>query len=387
MAEFEAQIVWDPRFLDYDFGPAHPFTERSRGLAVELLRSVAPASSATWASEVAPLAREELERFHTREYLAMVERLGDRGRGEPLDAGDTPSFPGCHIAAARVAGGTVGAVRWALAGPARRAFQPGGGLHHAHPGRASGFCIYNDLALAIRYALDGPPHLSRVAYLDVDAHHGDGVMYGLYEDGRLLDIDFHQDGRTIFPGTGDATETGRADGAGLKVNVPLPPGVGDEAFLPLFRRIVPNLLRSFRPELFILQHGVDSHAGDALAGLQYTHRAYEEALHTVLEIAHELGDRPVVVTGGGGYTPENVTRTLARAGMLLLGRPMPSPTDPLPVSWREEYRTELEAEPPSDFGDLAPIGRSTWSPHRTDKLVEQLELALGQAFRAEPGPR
>src|SRR5579862_2746113 len=132
MAGIEAQIVWDRRFLDYDFGPAHPFTERSRGLAVELLRRAVPATNATWASDIAPLEREELERFHTPEYLALVERLSERGRGEPLDAGDTPSCPGCHVAAARLAGGTVGAVRWALAGPSRRAFQPGGGLHHAH---------------------------------------------------------------------------------------------------------------------------------------------------------------------------------------------------------------------------------------------------------------
>ena len=386
MRASEARVVWDPRFLEYDFGPAHPFTERTRGLAVDLLRRLTPTTSSTSSPRVEPLARAELERFHTAEYVDLVERLSARGRGEPLDAGDTPSFRGCHEAAARLAAGTVEAVGWATGGAGRRAFQPGGGLHHAHPDRASGFCIYNDLALAIRYALDGPPHLARVAYLDLDAHHGDGVMYGLYDDGRVLDIDFHQDGRTIFPGTGAVSETGRGDGAGLKLNIPLPPGAGDEAILPLFHRIVPGLLRSYRPELLIVQHGVDSHAGDALAGLQYTHRAYAGALDVVLELAHELGDRPVLVTGGGGYTPENVTRTLARAGLQLLGRPKPSIDDRLPEEWRVEYRNQLEEEPPADFRDLAPVYRSPWTNHRTEKLLEQLEQATGRSFRSPPEP-
>ncbi|MCI4318777.1 MAG: acetoin utilization protein AcuC [Thermoplasmata archaeon] len=381
----EARIVWDPRFLAYDFGPQHPFTERSRGLAVELLRRLSEGASVSWEEQVDPLSREELERFHRREYIDLVERLSARGQGEPLDAGDTPSFPGCHEAAARMAGGTVAAARWAMGGAGRRAFQPGGGLHHAHPDRASGFCIYNDLALAIRYALDGPLHLARVAYLDIDAHHGDGVMYGFYDDGRLLDIDFHQDGRTIFPGTGAVGETGRGDGAGLKVNVPLPPGAGDEAFLPIFHRVVPELLRSYRPQLLVLQHGVDSHAGDALAGLQYTHRAYAEALRVVLELAHELGETPVLVTGGGGYTPENVTRTLARAGLRLFGCPPPSLDHPLPEGWRSEFRLQFGQEAPADFGDLAPVYRSPWTEHRTEKLIEELEEAMGRTFRAPRG--
>jgi acetoin utilization protein AcuC len=390
----EVAIVWDPRFLAYDFGPSHPFTERSRSLAVDLLRTLIVPSSATWLGDVESLALVDLERFHTREYIDRVRRLSGDGRGEPLDAGDTPSFPGCHEAAARLGGATVAATSWVLGRRSRKAFQPGGGLHHAHPDRASGFCIYNDVALAIRYALDGPPNLQRVAYLDIDAHHGDGVMYGFYDDGRLLDIDFHQDGRTIFPGTGAVAETGRGDGTGLKVNLPLPPGAGDEAFRPLFRRIVPPLLRSFRPELIVVQHGVDGHAADRLAGLQYTYRSYQDAVGLVLTLAEELGGCPIVVTGGGGYTPENVTRTLARTGMQLRGEPAPGVRDELPAIWRSRYQNELGLEAPLDFGDLGPERPSPWSEGRTEKLLGQLSAALGRSLNDDlntgateaPGP-
>ncbi|MCI4350481.1 MAG: acetoin utilization protein AcuC [Thermoplasmata archaeon] len=385
MAASEFAVAWDPRFLEYDFGPTHPFTERSRSLAVDLLGCFQGDGAVTSLDRFEPLADLELERFHRREYVDRVERLSRRGRREPLDAGDTPSFPGCHDASARLARGTLDATAWALERPFRRAFQPGGGLHHAHPDRASGFCIYNDVALALRYALDGPPRRQRVAYLDIDAHHGDGVMYGFYDDGRVLDIDFHQDGRTIFPGTGALSETGRGDGAGTKVNVPLPPGAGDEAFRPLFRRIVPSLLRSFRPELIVLQHGVDGHAGDGLAALQLTEASYREAVGTTLDAASELGGVPLVVTGGGGYTPENVTRTLARTGLQLMGRPSPAAEAGLPATWRRRYRDQLALEAPTTFGDIEPGNRSPWSIERTDAMMRQLESALGRSLGRAAG--
>jgi acetoin utilization protein AcuC len=371
-------VVWDPRFRAYDFGPDHPFTEASRELAVRLLEtSLSPEqrSEVDWVREVEPASWPELLTFHDRGYLEKVRLAGEGRIRVPLDAGDTPAFPGCFEASARIVAGTELAVRRVLE-RGGMAFAPGGGLHHAHPASASGFCIFNDLAVGIAAAIGAG---RRVAYVDLDVHHGDGVMYGFYRSGRLLDIDFHQDGRTLFPGTGHVTETGDGDGAGLKVNIPLPPGAGDEALVPLAQRLVPPLLREFRPELLVVQHGVDGHWGDPLAQLQYTPQGYAAVDKLLGELARELGSR-LVVTGGGGYTARNVARTLARAAFRFAGLALPADSEPVPTRWKVEfYETTGESAPPLwvDPPDLSPSG---WDPAREEALVRSLERALGRRF-------
>lgn len=376
------ELVWDDRFLEYAFGPGHPFTERSRWLAVllvgELVRlGVLPPASVRTAGGVEPATRPTLERFHRPEYLDRVRRLSDSASGEPLDAGDTPSFAGCFDAASRVVGGTMIAIDRARHGSGL-AVAPAGGLHHAHPERASGFCIFNDLAVGIATAL-ATGASRRVAYIDIDAHHGDGVMYGFYDDGRVLDIDFHQDGRTIFPGTGFPGETGRGDGAGRKVNVPLPPGTGDVGFTRLFRRLVPPLLEEFDPDLVVLQCGVDGHAGDRLGAtaLEYTPSAYRLAVTTLKEWARRLGNRPFVVTGGGGYAAENVARVLAQVPVWLLGLDVPAGAS-LPPPWRSRFERETGGPAPVDWA-VTP-GPSRWSDRTEYGLVDKLERSLGRRF-------
>jgi len=372
-------LVWDERFRQYDFGPGHPFTEQSRGLAVRLLAQLAPPDEAgplRWVDDVPPAPRDLLETFHRAEYLAFVEAAGAMDGSSLLDAGDTPGFPGCYEAAARLVGGADRGLSLTLEHSVP-SFHPGGGLHHAHPDRASGFCIFNDVAIVVGRA--AREH-RRVAYIDVDAHHGDGVMYGFYDSGRVLDIDFHQDGRTLFPGTGFPAETGRGDGAGLKVNVPLPPGAGDEALLPLFRRIVPPLVRSFRPEVIVLQHGVDGHVGDALAQLQYTPAAYAEVDRLVLQLAQEVAQGRLLVTGGGGYRPESVSRVLARAGTILSNMPTPEDGSPLPPPWRVEYFEVVGEVAPLTWEDRSATERTEWRTEDEQKLVAELETELGQRF-------
>ena len=374
-------LVWDDRFTDYDLGPTHPFRMEIRELAVHLVGSVPPGDAPARTHRVDSVAEapmDELRRFHTDGYLAQVEAASDARSAPPLDAGDTPAFWGCFPAAARIVGGTLAALSAVDRGPGCRAINPSGGLHHAHPSRASGFCIFNDLAVAIRRALDGPHGKRRVAYLDIDAHHGDGVMYGFYRDGRVLDIDFHQDGRTIFPGSGRTDETGEGDGAGLKVNVPLPPGAGDEAVLPLFRAIVPDMLRDFRPELIILQHGMDAHANDLLAQLQYTPSAYTAILEETLGLAEELTEGRLLVTGGGGYLAENVALGLARATLQMMGPRAPS--GPLPGSWREEFLQRTGRDAPRTFAPAPVLHPSGWGPEQTGRLLAELERALGRRF-------
>ena len=327
----------------------------------------------------APASRAVLTSFHTEEYLAFVEAASRAGRPGFLDAGDTPAFPGCYDAAAAVVGATLASYRAVEEGTARRAFQAAGGLHHAHPGRASGFCIFNDVAVAIASALDGGARRRRVAYIDLDAHHGDGVMYGFYRDGRLLDIDFHQDGRTLFPGTGRVEETGAGDGAGLKVNVPLPPGSGDDVLLRAFRAIVPTLLDEFKPEVIFIQHGVDGHVGDRLAQLQYTPAAYGEALERILGAAERLSGGRLVVTGGGGYRAENVARVLASAGERLAGLTVANETS-LPSAWRREFSDRMDEPAPIDRTDFESPTPSPWGPDRTDRLIADLGRRLGRRF-------
>jgi acetoin utilization protein AcuC len=377
-------LVWDERFLDYDFGPDHPFTQQSRRDAVRLLETLIPREhDLEVAREVEGPDRTVLETFHEPDYVELVHRAGLRwGAPVPLDNGDTPSFSGCFEAAARIAAGTARAVDFALEHRAS-SFQPAGGLHHARPERASGFCIFNDVALGIARAVAAG---HRVAYLDIDAHHGDGVMYGFYRTGKVLAIDFHQDGRTLFPGTGAAEETGQGDGKGLKVNVPLPPGAGDAILRPLFHRLVPPLIRSFRPGLIVLQHGADGHVGDPLTALEYTSRAYDDIDRTVLALAREVCDRRLVVTGGGGYRPEAVARVLARAGAATLHAPLPALDDALPRTWRSQFESEWSRPPPVQWGDALPAPHAAWSSDDSDDLVRTLERELGVTFPREAPP-
>lgn len=375
-------VIWDERFRKYDFGAGHPFQMSSRALAARLLEAtLAPESGVEWIREIDPVSKAQLSTFHTPEYLALVERSSSGTRPVFLDTGDTPAFPGCWEASGRVASATLGAVALTRERDAP-VFQPSGGLHHAHPDRASGFCIFNDVALAVRRGLDEG---DRVAYLDIDAHHGDGVMYGFFDSGRVLDIDFHQDGRTLFPGTGFPSETGQGDGEGFKVNLPLPPGAGDEALVPLFRRVVPPLVREFRPDLIVLQHGMDGHVGDRLAGLQYTPEGYATVLDELLDLSRELGRSRLLVTGGGGYTPENVARGLARAGHRLAGSASgPGREDPLPIAWRAEFQRETGEVAPLDWSIPPQRLPSPWNAAAEEQLVGDLESALGRRF---PRPR
>ncbi len=377
-------VYWDDRFLDYNFGADHPFLQANRHLAVRLLDSASFFSAPgphlpRRVDKVEVASDEELLRFHERPFLEFVRSAGRSPHPVLLDRGDTPGFPGCHEATARIVEATLVGLGEVLSSRGHHAFNPAGGLHHAEPARARGFCIYNDVALAIKSALDGPFHLSRVAYVDIDAHHGDGVMYGFLDDGRVLDIDFHQDGRTLFPGTGFIYETGEGDGKGLKVNVPLPPGAGDAAFLPLFDRIVPPLLREFKPELIVLQTGVDAHAGDPLSHLQFTPAAYDHAITTLHELSHELCGGRLLETGGGGYLATSVSRTLARAAGILAGRRLgTSGADPTPMDWREEFERRTGDLAPHTWGEVPPVYPSAWNKEYGERILSALSDELGR---------
>ncbi|MEM0128622.1 MAG: acetoin utilization protein AcuC [Thermoplasmata archaeon] len=374
-------LAWDPLHLEYDFGPGHPFAMAHRALAVDLLRAVPGASE--WIREIGPLPVADdrlLLRFHEPEYLRTVRTAAGLLRGATcLDEGDTPAFPGCDRAAARIVAGTVEAMR-AVLHDGIPAFHPAGGLHHAHAGRASGFCIFNDVVLAILTALD---EVDRVAYIDLDAHHGDGVMEAFYDTARVLDVDLHQDGRTLFPGTGMVEDTGRGDGAGYTINLPLPPGAGDRALTGLVRRVVVPLLDEYRPDAIVVQHGVDGHAGDPLAGLAYTAAGYAVALREIRFAARRLCRGRLLLTGGGGYHAVHVALLLARAGALLATDALPG--GPLPEPWRRHFTstTGHDDAPRRWEPDPAPGGPERWSRDAEEALVAGLSAALGRRFPGE----
>lgn len=288
----------------YDHGPQHPL----RPARVELTRQLIHACGLLDGQAVVEtLGRSasdpELAAVHTPAYIDAVRRAGRGERGPwgrfGFGPGDNPVFSGMHEAAARGAGCSIVAAEAVASGRAEHAFNPAGGLHHAMADRASGFCVYDDPALAIAWLLDHGSE--RVAYVDVDVHHGDGPQAIFYEDPRVLTISLHQDGRTLFPGTGAVEEMGAAEAVGTKVNVPLAPGTGDSGWLAAFEEIVPPLVEVFRPDVLVTQLGCDTHCLDPLAGLMLTTAAYRRAAAVLHQLAHGYAGGRWVALGGGGY--------------------------------------------------------------------------------------
>ncbi len=373
----DVHMIWDPRFLDYDFGEGHPFTERSRAAAVELLDATGFFSrhGIRREAKVKLPSEEILRNFHTPRHIARVRRESESPNPGLLDRGDTPAFPGVWEASTRIVSATVEAVRTVSSGGALHATNLAGGLHHASPGAASGFCVFNDIGVALATGLK-EGWFRKVAYIDIDAHHGDGVMYGFYEDARVLDIDFHQDGRTLFPGTGSVGEVGAGEGRGTKANIPLPPGTGDGDFISLFRRIVPPLIENYGPDLILMQCGVDAHSGDPLAHLEYTRVAYEEALATVHRLSHDLCGGKMVLVGGGGYQASNVARILAQDAIVLSGEDVPGADAALPEPWRKEFLSTFGESAPTSWGENPPASPHPWTPEAREKIVQALSHHL-----------
>ncbi len=330
-------LVFGPRSLDYDFGPAHPLTPRRFGPGIDLLRSVG--AEPGLAPE--PATDDELLWSHTRHYLDVVKRFSefDHGLMEAEagigSGGDDPPFHGMHDAAAAVAGGSIRAVAAILRGDVEHAFHPGGGLHHAMPGRAAGFCIYDDPALAIaRARQDG----LRVLYVDLDVHHGDGVEAIHAADPGVLTLSFHESGRYLFPGTGFVDEVGQGLAAGTVVNVPLEADTGEDAWLGAVRSILPEVAAAFGPDLIVSQHGADSHAWDPLAHLRNTTTAMGEAAGLVDAVAHRFCAGRWLSTGGGGYGVYAVVpRMWSLVWLAAAHREVP---DRLPGEWRERWAAE-----------------------------------------------
>jgi acetoin utilization protein AcuC len=365
-------LVRDEAAEAYDFGRDHPLAPVRVALTHALIGTSgladAPGVVRVTPDVEAERDLEDVLRVHDPAYVDTVVALSRTLRpGAPLlDAapdvraraaavglgvGDTPAFAGMHEASLAVVRASVSAARRVLAGEVRHAFNPGGGLHHAMPDHAGGFCIYNDAAAAIAALLDAGAE--RVAYVDVDVHHGDGVERVFAADPRVLTISLHESGRTLFPGTGDAQDIGEGPGLASAVNVPLAPQTSGAVWLGAFDAVVEPLVRAFRPDVLVTQLGCDTHATDPLAHLALTLGDMAAVYARLHALAHEAADGRWVATGGGGYQLVSVVPrawTLAFAEMAGVRPPASTPT-----AWRELVMARTGAVAPADFSDPSPL--------------------------------
>ncbi|MBF0357622.1 MAG: acetoin utilization protein AcuC [Magnetococcales bacterium] len=286
----------------YGFGGGHPFgphrmmdfwqEAKKQGLdsQVNILNPVKATS-------------EEIARFHTPEYIELVQNRSITGEGY-LDGGDTPAVPGIYDSAAYVVGSALDATHRIMSKKSNRVFIPIAGLHHARPHTAGGFCVFNDAGVVIN-TLREEYNIQRIAYIDIDAHHGDGVFYAFESDPDLIFVDTHQDGNTIYPGTGHANETGLGAAKGTKLNIPLPPGTDDSSYFRLLPKIT-EFITNAEPEFIIIQCGADSIAGDPITDMRLSPTVHYTVTSRVIQIADHLGHGRVLATGGGGYNPHNI---------------------------------------------------------------------------------
>jgi acetoin utilization protein AcuC len=367
----------------YDHGAQHPLRPARVLLTRRLIHdygivdgkrvSEVPARSAT---------DDELRLVHTDRYLDAVTRAG-HGEDGPwwefgFGPGDNPIFPHMHEASARVAGASIAAAEAVLSGRAVHAFNPAGGLHHAMPERASGFCVYDDPAIAIAWLLANGA--GRIAYVDVDVHHGDGPQAIFFRDPRVLTVSLHQFGGFFFPGTGDVDDLGAGEAAGTKVNVPLPAGTGGDGWLRAFDAIVPPLVQAWRPDVLVTQLGCDTHHTDPLAELGLATPDYAETARRLHDLAHRAAGGRWVATGGGGY---QWARVVPRAWTIyfaeMAGVDVP---DELPESWIEEAEREAGAAVPARLSEPRPsVPRSAES---VDRIVRQVQGAVFAAHGLTP---
>ncbi len=321
-------LIWGDAFMAYRLGEDHPLQPIRVRLTVELIRSLGLDRFAQ-VVEPRPATDDEIGLCHSSAYIDLVRRLSEPGgeQGVPrscllaagLGSPDNPIAPGMHHGAAVIVGASVQAAEAVHSGAALHAFNPAGGLHHASRERASGFCVYNDVAVAVAW-LRRQGH--RVAYVDVDVHHGDGTQALFYDDPQVLTISLHESGRYLFPGTGFPDETGVGAARGTSANLPLAPFAWDEPWLAGFEAVVPTLLREFRPTVLVTQDGCDSHALDPLAHLLTSTAIWPRIGRRFHELAHELCEGRWVACGGGGYA---IREVVPRAWTLLFAEMVGQP--------------------------------------------------------------
>ncbi|MFW9996895.1 MAG: acetoin utilization protein AcuC [Candidatus Odinarchaeota archaeon] len=327
-------LLYSENYFEY-CPEQHPYWNLTRFKVVfELVRSLGWLEEnlpSLLVHEPKPASHEQLLMFHHPLYISKLQELSEDGYGnEPdfgLGFGDNPIFKGVHEASSLIAGGSIGLVDLVDGGKAEHGFAFLGGLHHAHPAKASGFCYYNDAVLAIKHMRE--LGYERILYIDTDAHHGDGTQEAFYSDPNVLTISIHEDGRFLFPGSGFVFETGAEEGEGYSINIPLPPYTTDEIWLQAFEAIVPPVWKAFNPDFIYWQCGADSHFRDPLTQLQLTNNLYKKVAGLIHQLTHETTGGRIVIGGGGGYDPVQTAKawTIVLAEFAELNIPETVPTE------------------------------------------------------------
>ena len=359
----QARVVWDPSFTEYNFGPSHPMSPLRLDLTARLCEALGVFSSAGVEVVGAEAASDDLlATVHGRDYIAAVRAASDdpetADTAYGLGTEDDPAFEGMHHASARVVTGTVESCRAVWEGATEHGVNFTGGLHHAMPAMASGFCIYNDIAIGIQWLLDHGAE--RVAYVDIDVHHGDGVERIFWNDPRVLTISIHETGRALFPGTGWPTDIGGPAAQGSAVNVSLPPGVNDAGWLRAIHATAMPLVRSFKPDVLVTQHGCDTHAEDPLAHFAVTVDAQRSAADALHRLSHEVCAGKWVPLGGGGYEVVDVVpRAWTHLTAIAAHAPIRTSVD-VPAEWREHVERLMGRPGPARMGDLGSEDGPLW---------------------------
>lgn len=382
-------FVWDDELRHYDFGPGHPLSPIRTVLAYKLIESlkILEQPHCRVVGDIELATEEQLRRVHDAAYIESVKlaSVGDgyRDLARGLGTDDVPVFEGMHTAAARICGATLAGAHAVHDGSAVHAVNISGGLHHAMPANASGFCVYNDVAVAIGWLLD--QGVERIGYVDVDVHHGDGVQEIFYDDPRVMTVSIHESGKTLFPGTGRHSEIGGPGALGTAINIAVPAGTTDDGWLRAFDAIVPKVLKSFAPQILVTQQGCDSHRDDPLANLRLTIEGQRASYLRLHELAHELCDGRWLATGGGGYDWVDVV-PLAWAHLTAIAAGSPIPTDaPVPSDWRTLVKAALGQDSPEYMGNGTILHPRPWSGgydplDSLDKAVLRTEDAVYPAL-------
>jgi len=366
-------FYYSERFSEYDFGPHHPMRPIRLALAYKLMEDYGLLEGDdVRVVEPSMAGEEDLLSVHNRDYLEAV-RSENPDSSFGLGTGDNHVFRGIYDASRLVAGGSIDAAKRIVEG-ASLAINFAGGLHHAMPGRAAGFCIFNDPALAIRVLRR---RFDRVLYIDIDAHHGDGVQAIFYRDPAVLTISIHESGRYLFPGTGFIEEIGEGPGIGRSVNVPLLPGSSDREYERAFEEIVPRLFEKFRPQAVVAQLGADAHYADPLTDLKMTLSGYGRLVSRIKELADLHAEGRLLALGGGGYNLNVVPTAWASAFQILKGEAV---REYLPPSWSELFRNEAGGTPlsPPDSKPKTDEGSRDWIAEDLDRTLCSLRARLSE---------
>ncbi len=383
-------IPWDEKLLEYNFGPGHPLAPIRVELAMRLALDLGVISGENLFGPVIPATMEQLLRAHSADYIAAVIAAGadsqqiDGGYG--LGSGDNPVFAGMHEASARVAGATLMAANAVWSGGAKHAVNLAGGLHHAQRASASGFCIYNDLAVAIYDLLD--QGAQRIAYIDIDAHHGDGVANIFYDDPRVLTISIHESPNTLFPRTGWSHESGGTNAPGSCVNIALPAGTGDQGWLRAFVSVVPAIIDVFAPEIIFSQNGADSHVNDPLTHLALSVDGQRYAYELIHQLAHRHGNKLVAVGGGGYDIADAVPRSWVNLLAVMTGSDLAKDVA-IPSDYRKYVQDSLGVASGESCSDevkpwAKPIDQGFNNRDPVDAAIMATRLAVFPHFGLDP---